>query len=119
MHQQYGERQIFVMSDTFDVEIETNGTELYVAFKKDEGDTVITRMVIDTEKCDTDVLNQQALFWFQSRLVDEICQGICKHLLNREKGRLFYDLNHYSSVWGKQAETIFATISYDKSNLKQ
>ena len=94
MHNKYRERQVYIMPETFAVEVETNGTEIYVSFKRFVDDKEkIASMVVMTEDCDTDVLTQEALCKFQSKLVDEVCQGICKHLLQREQdGPLFYNL---------------------------
>jgi len=121
MHNKYGERQVYVMPESFAVEVETNGTEIYVFFKKFVDDKEkITSMVVMTDDCDTDVLTQEALCKFQSKLVDEVCQGICKHLLLREQGGpLFYDLAHYGEAWVEPTKSIYNSLVYDKSNLKQ
>lgn len=34
MHNKYRERQVYIMPETFAVEVETNGTEIYVSFKR-------------------------------------------------------------------------------------
>lgn len=121
MHNKYGERQVYIMPETFAVEVETNGTEIYVSFKRFVDDKEkIASMVVMTEDCDTDVLTQEALCKFQSKLVDEICQGICKHLLQREQdGPLFYNLEHYAMAWVEPTKSIYNSLVYDKSNLKQ
>ena len=109
MHNKYGERQVYVMPESFAVEVETNGTEIYVFFKKFVDDKEKNAsMVVMTDDCDTDVLTQEA------------CQGICKHLLQREQGGpLFYDLAHYGEAWVEPTKSIYNSLVYDKSNLKQ
>lgn len=121
MHNKFGERQVYVMPETFAIEVETNATEIYVFFKKyvDE-DEKITSMVIDTEDCDTDVFNEQALHSFQSMLADKVCQGICEHLLQREEnGCLIYDLNVYSKLLAEPTKHLYNSLVHDESNLKQ
>ena len=121
MHNKYGERQVYVMPESFAVEVETNGTEIYVSFKRFVDDKEkIASMGVMTEDCDTDVLTQEALCKFQSKLVDEVCQGICKHLLQREQeGPLFYNLESYGMAWVEPTKSIYNSLVYDKSNLKQ
>lgn len=121
MHNKYGERQVYIMPESFAVEVETNGTEIDVYFKRFVDDEKkIASMVVMTEDCDTDLLTQEALDKFQSKLVDEVCQGICKHLLRREQdGPLFYDLEHYGEAWIEPTKSIYNSLVYDKSNLKQ
>ena len=121
MHNKYGERQVYVMPESFAVEVETNGTEIYVSFKRFVDDKEkIASMVVMTEDCVTDVLTQEALCKFQSKLVDEVCQGICKHLLQREQeGPLFYNLESYGMAWVEPTKSIYNSLVYDKSNLKQ
>lgn len=121
MHNKYGERQVYLMPESFAVEVETNGTEIYVSFKRFVDDKEkIASMVVMTEDCDTDVFTQDALFKFQSKLVDEVCQGICKHLFQREQGgSLFYDLEHYGVAWIEPTKSIYNSLVYDKNNLKQ
>ena len=121
MHNKYGERQVYLMPESFAVEVETNGIEIYVSFKRFVDDKEkIASMVVMTEDCDTDVFTQDALFKFQSKLVDEVCQGICKHLLQREQGgSLFYDLEHYGVAWIEPTKSIYNSLVYDKNNLKQ
>ena len=121
MHNKYSERQVYVMPESFAVEVETNGTEIYVSFKRFVDDKEkIASMVVMTDDCDTDVFTQEALYKFQSKLVDEVCQGICKHLLQREQGGpLFYDLEHYTVAWVEPTKSIYNSLVYDKSNLKQ
>ena len=106
MHNKYRERQVYIMPETFAVEVETNGTEIYVSFN---------RFVDDKEKIASMVVCK-----FQSKLVDEVCQGICKHLLQREQdGPLFYNLEHYAMAWVEPTKSIYNSLVYDKSNLKQ
>ena len=121
MHNRFGERQVYIMPETFAIEVDTNATEIYVFFKKYvEVEEKITSMVIDTEDCDTDVFNEQALHMFQSMLADKVCQGICEHLLQREKnGCLFYDLNLYSKFLAEPTKNLYNSLVHDESNLKQ
>ena len=108
MHNKYGERQVYVMPESFAVEVETNGTEIYVSFKRFVDDKEkIASMVVMTEDCDTDVLTQEALCKFRSKLVGEVCQGSCEDRREREQGGpLCYKQESDGRAWVEPTKSI-------------